>query len=67
MNNPTYSAKACIIRMQREAADCHHWAVSAMQMARPDTPGWIRQAATEQRVAAIHARAARANLIDLIA
>jgi hypothetical protein len=61
-----YDAKACIIQEQQKAADAHHWAVSAMRMYRPDTPGWIRQAITEQRVAAIHSKGVRANLTFLI-
>jgi len=66
MTNATYDAKACIVQQQQKAADAHQWAVSALRMYRPDTPGWIRQAITEQRVAAIHSKGVRANLTFLI-
>ena len=61
-----YDAKACIIQQQQKAADAHHWAASAMRTSKANPNPFIRQAITEQHVAAIHARGVRANLTFLI-
>ena len=61
-----YDAKACIIQQQQKAADAHHWAVSAMRTSKANPIPFIRQAITEQRVAAIHTKGVRTNLTFLI-
>ena len=66
MTNAKYDAKACIIQQQQKAADAHHWAVCAMRTSKANPTPFIRQAITEQRVAAIHSKGVRANLTFLI-